>query len=71
MERYPANRFANIVHALATSADMRRLMEKSGATRAGWMLITDRRMPNPYDALPYYWAEEIRCFEPKPPATGN
>jgi hypothetical protein len=58
MKRYPANRFANIVHTVASPDGMRQAMEKAAETRAGWLFITDRRMPNPYDALPAYWAEE-------------
>ena len=61
--RYPANRFANIIHTVATPAGMRRVMEKAGETRAGWVFVTNRGMPNPYDGLPDYWSAETRALE--------
>jgi hypothetical protein len=39
---------------------MRRAIQKAEATRSGWVFITDRIMPNPYNALPAYWGQEIR-----------
>ncbi len=63
MVRYPANRFANIVHTAATPAAMRQALEKAKVSKAGWLFITNRLMPNPYDALPDYWTEEIRTFD--------
>ncbi len=61
--RYPAKHFANIVHTAATPAAMRQAVEKAKVSKAGWLFITNRVMPNPYDALPDYWSEEIRTFE--------
>ena len=63
MSRYPANRFANIVHTVREPAGMRGALTKAALLRAGWVFVTDREMPNPYDRLPDYWAEEIREFE--------
>jgi Spherulation-specific family 4 len=64
MDRYPADRFANIVHSVATPAGMRRAMRRAADSRAGWAFITNRKMPNPYDGLPDYWAEETEDVAP-------
>ena len=38
--------------------------DKGRRSRAGWVFITNRKMPNPYDGLPDYWAEEIEDVAP-------
>ncbi len=69
IKRYPPNRFGVTVHTVRTAADMRRTIEQANQTRAGWVFITDRLMPNPYDALPTYWDEEVRECETRPAAS--
>jgi hypothetical protein len=64
MSRYPANRFANIVHSVAAPADMHRTMTRAAESRAGWVFITNRKLPNPYDGLPDYWTEETEDVAP-------
>jgi len=63
IKRYPPNRFAVVVHTVGTAAGMRRAIEQADQTRAGWVFVTDRLMPNPYDGLPMYWDEELRGCE--------
>jgi Spherulation-specific family 4 len=62
--RYPANRFANVVHTVATPADMHRAMTRAVEGRAGWVYFTNRKLPNPYDGLPPYWTEETEDVAP-------
>ncbi len=63
IKRYPASRFGVVVHTVATPAAMRRAIEQADQARAGWVFVTDRVMPNPYDGLPVYWDEEVRACE--------
>jgi hypothetical protein len=62
--RYPANRFANIVHTVPAPAEMRRTMTRAVEARAGWVFVTNRKMPNPYNGLPAYWTEETEDAAP-------
>ena len=62
-KKYPASRFAVVVHTVQSPAAMRKAIQKAQSTRAGWVYITNREMPNPYDALPTYWPQELREIE--------
>jgi hypothetical protein len=65
MKNYPATRFAIVVHTVPSREGMKKALRKAAETRAGWVFITNREMPNPYDALPAYWAEETRELAPR------
>ncbi len=67
IKNYPATRFATIVHTVGSPQAMRAAIRKATETRSGWVFITTREMPNPYDALPSYWSEELREIESRKP----
>ena len=50
MKNYPARRFAIVVHTAPSRDSMKKAIRKAAETRAGWVFITNREMPNPYDA---------------------
>ena len=60
VSRFPAGRFAHLVHA-ASQPDMARVCARSKGQNAGSMFVTDDVMPNPWDTLPAaaYWGEEL------------
>lgn len=51
---YPPERFAHLVHSVAPAAwaDTCALAERR---RPGWLYLTDRGLPNPWDQLPSFW----------------
>lgn len=49
-----ANRFMHIVHT-TSSGQWADALSRTRANNAGWVLITDEDMPNPYMATPSYW----------------
>jgi len=59
MKSYPAGRFYNLVYSTATAADMENAVTLSRARNIGSIYVTDLRLPNPYNALPSYWSEEV------------
>ena len=58
-----ANRFANIVYGVSSDAGLRRALGKTRQSNAGSIFITDGRMPNPYNGLPPYWAQEVAAIQ--------
>ena len=50
-----ANRFFHIVHT-TSSGNLTAALNLTRANNAGWVLITDETMPNPYMAVPSYWS---------------
>lgn len=50
-----ADRFWHIVHTTNTS-DMSAALSLTRTNNAGWVLITDKTMPNPYTSVPTYWS---------------
>jgi hypothetical protein len=59
---YPRERFAHIVYAVKSAADLNRALDAAGKTRAGSVFITDGRLPNPYQGLPAYWDQEVAAI---------
>ena len=62
MKNYPARRFAIVVHTVPSRDSMKKAIRKAAETRAGWVFITNREMPNPYDV-------RYRPTGPKKPAS--
>lgn len=50
-----ANRFWHIVHT-TSSGQLANALSLTRANNAGWVLVTDETMPNPYSAVPSYWS---------------
>lgn len=50
-----SDRFWHILHTTDAS-DLAATLALTRTNNAGWVLITDRTMPNPYTAVPTYWS---------------
>jgi hypothetical protein len=61
--KYPPYQFAHLVHAVAGVDDMRINLNLAFNRSAGFIYITDDLLPNPWDRLPTYWAEEVTGIE--------
>jgi hypothetical protein len=61
IQKYPANRFCNVIFDVPTVSDMRAVVALSRQRHAGWVYITPLNYPNPYCALPqeHYWSDEL------------
>ena len=59
IKAYPASRFFNEVYSVATANDMTNVVAKTQASNIGWVYVTNLGLPNPYNALPSYWATEV------------
>jgi hypothetical protein len=59
---YPPERFANIVYAAKSTTDLMRAVRAAGRAHAGAVFITDGALPNPYQGLPAYWAQEVAAI---------
>ena len=35
---------------------------KAKSQNAGWVFITNDKLPNPYDTLPTYWTQEVSAI---------
>ena len=60
---YDSARFIHLVHSEPTAAAMRTDIEIAVSRNAGGLYITDDTLPNPWDRLPDYWAEELSAIE--------
>lgn len=67
-KKYPAARFANILHSSAEGFNLKRAVAQSKKRNVGYIFITDDVLPNPYDTLPSYWgrfADTVRSSNTK------
>ncbi|MBS0265945.1 MAG: spherulation-specific family 4 protein [Planctomycetes bacterium] len=53
------DRFAVLLYNVANPADMKRLVAVATQRRFGFLFITDRQRPNPWDGLPIYWDDLV------------
>lgn len=51
-----ADRFWHIIHT-SDAADLDEALTLTRANNAGWVLVTDLLMPNPYTDVPTYWTD--------------
>ncbi len=56
---YPASRFFNEVYDTPTEGDMVTVLDRLETLNAGWVYVTNLNLPNPYNALPSYWTNEV------------
>jgi len=61
--QYPAQQFVHIAYAVTNSAAMSNDVELAATRHPGWIYLTDRTLPNPYDALPSYWTNEVQLCQ--------
>lgn len=55
--KYPASKFALIYYNATTSSVMKTAIQRGKSIGAGFMYVTNRVLPNPYDALPSYYTQ--------------
>ena len=58
-EGLPRNRFCVLLYGVESADEMRAAMQSAIAKRSGYIYITDRAGPMPWDRLPIYWKEEV------------
>ena len=56
---YPAAKFWHIVYDAATTEAMKQSVAASKHRNAGYVYVTDGRLPNPFGQLPSYWLDEL------------
>ena len=57
--KYSAQQFAHLPYAVATADTMSNYVKLAINRNANWIYITDNTLPNPYNALPSYWTNEV------------
>ena len=55
---YADTKFWHLVYD-ATAAEMPNAVALATSRHAGWVYVTDDRLPNPWDTLPPYWTSEL------------
>ncbi len=58
----PPGRFASLLHSSGSVA-MRAALAHAADRNVGAIYVTDDVLPNPWDALPSYWEEEVAVIE--------
>jgi hypothetical protein len=56
---YPPTRFAMLLHGNLTAAAMRQSIDLAARRNIGWVFVTDDVLPNPWDAFPAWWNDEV------------
>jgi hypothetical protein len=56
---YPPEKFWHIVYGALTADAMKKSMAASKQRNAGYVYVTDGRLPNPFGQLPSYWLDEL------------
>jgi hypothetical protein len=56
---FPSSRFANIAYNVPSVATMQSDVMLAVSRQTGWVYVTDGHLPNPYGALPTYWADLV------------
>lgn len=62
------DRFWHIIHTTNTG-DFTATLNKTRASNAGWVYITDDVLPNPYDDIATYWSTELTSVASLPQTT--
>jgi hypothetical protein len=62
-QKYPAFQFAHLLYGIAGADLMRTNLDLAVNRRAGFIYVTDDVLPNPWDRLPSYWADEVAAVE--------
>jgi hypothetical protein len=65
----PAQRFAALVLKVPTVAQMHAAIALAVQRNVGYVFVTDKTTPNPYNALPSYWTDEINYIAAGPTNT--
>ncbi len=63
VSNYDSAHFVHLVHSEPSAETMQTDIEIAISRNAGALYITDDTLPNPWDRLPGYWAEELATIE--------
>jgi hypothetical protein len=61
--QYPAERFAHLPYGVKTTIEMSHDVGLAMSRNAGWIYVTDDALPNPYNAMPSYWTNEVELVQ--------
>jgi hypothetical protein len=62
---YPASHFWQIVYDTPQN-QIQNVLTLAAQNNAGWIYITSLTLPNPYNALPSYWSQEVSLLRRSP-----
>lgn len=57
--KYPSNRFAAVAYDVASTHQMTTSLQAMVSQHVGNAYVTNLTLPNPYNALPSYWDDEV------------
>lgn len=67
VKNYPSDRFASLIHSVASAVDMKRYIDMAIARNIDYIYVTDDSPVgddgDPWNSLPSYWQEEIGYLE--------
>lgn len=63
VRKYRADRIWHLVYDAPTPTEMQNAVRLSKQRRTGWIYVTSGTMPNPWNALPSYWNEELSAVQ--------
>lgn len=66
LQSYPSSRFSNTIFNVPNSSLLADINKAIGLN-SGYLYITDRMSPNPYDQLPSYWDQEVAAVSTPTP----
>jgi hypothetical protein len=61
---YPKTKFWHLVYEVPNEKMMKQVISKAKNLPVGMLYITHRGMPNPWDAIPPYWNQEVKALCP-------
>jgi hypothetical protein len=62
---YPKTKFWHLVYEVPNEKTMKQVIGKASGLPVGMLYITHRGMPNPWDAIPPYWNQEVNALCPE------
>ncbi|MGB7181476.1 MAG: spherulation-specific family 4 protein [Burkholderiaceae bacterium] len=59
----PAEQFGHLVYKSRDAKAMRNVIKKAIRRNAGMVYVTNDKLNNPWDSLPFYWNEQVNCVK--------
>ena len=60
VNKYPANKFAHLVHTTPDQVSMQKAVALSKTRNVGYIFVTNDVLNNPWDTMPSYWSTEVK-----------
>jgi len=64
--KFARDHFGHIIYGAADAATMTADMDRAHSLNAGYVFVTDAKLPNPYAVLPAYWLAEVNKAQKAP-----